>query len=102
MMLARVCCGGGHLPAPDAGEHCTHGQDANDLQQLLVELFLSILCCLPLLAKLDADVNQSPRQLWHSNCGQRANEESDCGKEQHLQQRGILSMLEHCTTCSAA
>lgn len=86
------------LPASDASEHCAHGQDANYLQQLLVELFFSILRCLSLLAKLDADVDQRSRQLWYSNRGQRADEESHRGKEQHLQESGILLMLENCTT----
>ncbi len=99
------CTEGGKksLPASDAGEDSTHGQDANNLHQLLVELILSIMSGLPMLAELDADVDQGACQLGHSHCGQRADEESDCGKKQHLQEAFTLyQCMEHCTACDAA
>ena len=84
------------VPASDASEDCTDGQDADDLQQLLVELLLSTLGGLPLLPELDADVDQLSGQLWHSNSGQRADEESNGGKEDDLRERPMC----HQDTCT--
>lgn len=90
------------LPASDAGEDSAHSQNADDLQQLLVELIFSVLSGLAMLAELDADVDQGACQLGHSHRGQRTDEESDCGNKQHLQEAFTLPQdMKLCTACDA-